>query len=373
MTAGNGEAADPKTLDAIMAETWDETYGEDATEIPVGHEHLGAPNDKEDNVDTQDDSSSTPQDTEDEPEVPSGDPEIQDDTPPEEPVEEPASASEEDSETPQERSEAPEHWSQEDRKMFDELDEGAQEFLLRRHKQMEGDYTRKTQENAEAIKVGKLLDEGMDPAVRADLRRIGVDNESYLQQMMQWHHMSLTDPAAFARNVVQQLRLDPAQVFGLKPGEAPQPADPTTQRIEAVENRLNAEQVDRQNKAIEETQAAVNAFKDEKDDAGNLLRPHFEQVRKVMAQFVTIDPNMTMQDAYEAAVFKDPELRATFVAPNPAPSANGENRTERTKKALRAKKANIKSGANGSVNQPQDDKPMSLQDAMNSAADSVGF
>lgn len=367
--AGNGESADPKTLDAIMAQTWDETMGEDREEIPESHEHLGAPNDEEESVDTLDDSSPSPEDAESEPEVAENDTPLE-----EEPVEESASAEGGDSEDgPSDSKEAPEHWSHEDREMFAGLDEGAQEFLLRRHKQMEGDYTRKTQENAEAIKVGRLLDEGMDPSVKADLARIGVGKEDYLRQMMQWHHMSLTDPQGFARNMMQQLRLDPAQVFTNEPGEQAKPADPTTQRLDAVEQHLNQEQQDRYNRAVEETTKRVNDFAQEKDAQGNLMRPHFEAVRQVMAQFIRVDPNMPLQDAYEAAVFKDPELRSQVINPAPTPTPNGEDRNERTKKALRAKKANIKGRHGSSIKRSDDDAPMSLQDAMKAAADEVGL
>lgn len=279
MAKGNGEAADSKTLEEIMRATWDETMGDDRDELPDGHEHLGAPNDEQEDVDAQDDTSSTPENDEESAEDDSDDAGAQDES-----ADEETSAQGDDEKSGSDRvQEAPEHWSQEDRTMFAKLGDEAKEFLLRRHKQMEGDYTRKTQENAEAIKVGKLLDEAMDPAVKADLNRIGVDKEGYIRQMMQWHHMSVTDPVEFARNVVKQLRLDPAQVFGLKPGEKEpeKEPDPTTQRLAAVEQHLNSEQQARYRKAVQETQARVDAFKDEKDDQGNLKHPHFEAVRKV--------------------------------------------------------------------------------------------
>jgi hypothetical protein len=360
--AGNGEESTPETLDKIMRDTWNETMGEDQEEIPESDEHLtySDDDDEKEPVVAQEDSSPE-EESEEEPEEDA-------DTPEEEPVSE--QASEEDQEEVSATS-APEHWSKEDREMFGKLDEEAQEFLLRRHKQMEGDYTRKTQEHAEAVKVGRLVEEGMDPAVKADLRRIGVDNETYIRQMMQWHHMSMQDPAGFARNIVQQLRLDPAQVFGLKPGEEQEqePLDPTSQRIAAVEQHLNQEQQQRYQRTVQETQNRVQAFAEEKDEQGNLLRPHFEQVRKVMAQFVRVDPNMPLQEAYEAAVFRDPELRTTLMqAQQPV-----EDRAIRTKKALRAKSANIKARQSSSVNQPKNDKPVSLQEAMKAAADEVGL
>lgn len=358
MPKGDGEAAEPKTLDQIMASSWDETYGEDTEERDDEYGHLGAPNDPEEEPEKETSGE----------EAPEGDTGTQSE-----------SAGEEDGgEQEQEReeetsSQAPDHWSNEDREMFAKLDQNGKDFLLRRHRQMEGDYTRKTQENAEAIKVGKLFDEAMDPAIKADLMRIGVDREAYVRQMMQWHHMSVNDPAGFVRSITQQLRLDPAQVF-TQTGESQetQPADPMAQRIAAVESHLSNEQRNRHQQVIQQTQERVNSFKDAVDDQGNPLHPHFETVRKDMATFVRVDPNMPLEDAYQAAVYKNPELRAGLMNGQPAQTPSGQNHAERTNKALRAKKSNIKSRS-GSVEADKKQVKMSLRDSMNAAADDIGL
>lgn len=349
--SGNGEASSPKTLDQIAQATWDEVLGDDEV-IKSGTEF-----------------------EEERPKVAPRETELEEETPPPEETPETPETTDQNAGEEQEQTaaQAPEHWSADDRTMFDKLDDEAKEFLLRRHRQMESDYTRKTQENAAAIKVGRLLDEAMDPAVRADLRRIGVDNESYIRQMMQWHHMSVVNPAEFARNVVRQLRLDPAQLFGEGWTEGQEDTDPQSQRMAAIEQRLNQDQNERYNQAVAETQAKVTAFKDEKDAAGNLLRPHFEEVRKDMAQFLRVDNSMSLQDAYEAAVFKNPTLRASFAKPAPAPQQQTPDQIARAKAALRAKQSNIKGGG-GTVEQRQSDKgPLTLEQSLKAAADELGF
>ena len=347
----------PQTLDEIMAASWDETMGE-TDELKDEYQHLGQPNDPDEPEEESEDKD------EDKTESDSDDVDTQ-----EEPVDELT----DDTEQEQEETSlvAPDHWSKEDRKMFENLNDGAKEFLLRRHKQMEGDYTRKTQENAEAVKVGKLIDEGLDPTIKADLVRLGVDNENYVRQMMNWHTMSVKDPVGFVRAMVQQLRLDPAQVFNGTGAEKPQSEeklDPTAQRLQAIEQHLQGDQRQRMAAVVQQQQAAVQQFAEAKDDQGNLLHPHFETVRKDMAIFVRADPNMTIEDAYNVAVYRNPELRSTL---KPMPQSN--ETSERTKKALRAKRSNVKSRGPGSVSIPKDDKPMSLQAAMMSAADEVGL
>ena len=75
-------------------------------------------------------------------------------------IEEVAEASEEIEEDPQEEApedpeepketglEAPSNWSQEDKELFSSQPKEVQQYLLNRHKAMEGDYTRKMQEIA---------------------------------------------------------------------------------------------------------------------------------------------------------------------------------------------------------------------------------
>lgn len=364
MPKGNGEAADTKTLDQIAQATWDETYGEDKQYVDDDFEHLGTPNDAE--VAEEEKKADEGQKNSEEEKSSDDDGAQKDDE----------SAGDEDRGEEKEAEtssfQAPDHWSEEDRSMFAELGKEAKEFLLRRHKQMEGDYTRKTQENAEAIKVGKLLDEAMDPTVRSELRRIGVDNEGYIRQMLNWHHMSVNDPVGFVRSITQQLRLDPAAVFDKDwVQKASQPPDPSSQRIEAIEQHLSREQADRQRQMVQSTEQRINEFRDAKNDKGEVVHPHFEAVRKDMAQFIRVDPSMDLESAYQAAVFKSPDLRQTYLS-QMAPQQQ-DSQAERTKKALRAKQSNIK-GRSGTVeSDKRQTKNLSLTDALKSAADEIGI
>ena len=375
---GNGEAATPQTLDEIMAASWDQTMGEEQNYTPDEFQHLGAPND----VELPDQESEVKDEVSEETESNTDDVDTQDsDETEEESVDEQTSEETEDSEESvladsdhwsKKAVAAPDHWSSEDKSMFAELDVGAKEFLLRRHKQMEGDYTRKTQENADAIKVGKLVDEGMDPTIKADLRRMNVDNENYVRQMMTWHTRSVQDPAGFLRDMAQQLNLDPAQVFDGTESKASQEAqDPMSQRMAAIESHLNSEQQQRMASIVQQQENRVKEFSEQKDEAGNLVHPHFDKVRKDMAMMVRTDPSMSLEDAYNVSVYKDPELRQSLMGSSGNPS--GPSKTERTNKALRAKESNIKAKRPSSVSKMEEDKPMSLQDAMKSAAEEVGL
>ena len=276
---------------------------------------------------------------------------------------------------------APENWSKHDREMFDGLPAEAQEFLHRRHSDMEKSFYKKAEENAEALEINKIVNEATDPSVRANLQRQGITNQDYVRQMIHWNHMAATNPVGFARNMVQQLGLNPADVFDIQPSAPTDPnaaleqADPINQEIAQLRNQVQQTQQHMTNqegaRALEEQQRAVEEFATAKDDKGQLLHPHFEAVRKDMAMFVQANPNSTYQQAYDAAVAYNPEIREqAYAKPQPEPVNQ-----ERVKKAVRAQQANIK-GSSGAVDVPDKAKDLSntsLRDIMEDSAQEIGY
>lgn len=107
----------------------------------------------------------------------------------------------------------------------------------------------------------------------------------------------------------------------------------------------------------------VKVFSEAKDDQGELLRPHFNDVRTDMADLIELNeaqrkrnsdvPEMDMDTAYEQAVWANPATRQKMIEAGKAPSpGNGEpskpasgeaaqaaNREARQKKAKAARRA----------------------------------
>ena len=357
----------PKGIDEIMQEAWDQTMGE-ADTLPDESHHLGIVLEE------------TPPPAQATPETP---PTEDTGTPPAEPAGEQQATTEESTQSAG-SAEAPQHWSEADRTMFGTLTQEAKDFLLRRHRDMEADYTRKTQENASAIKLGKAAIDVIDTDIATSLQMAGVDQGQFLKNLVGYHKLSMQDPVAFVRAVTRSLRLDPAQVWptGTPPaggeGQQPAAADPLSTRLAAIEGRLTRDDQSRQQEAVATAGRELLAFSGEKDAQGNLLRPHFEAVKQTMGRLMVADETLDLQQAYEVAVYRDPELRKTLVPVTngaaPATVQVDMEKVRRGEEAARAVKANKRGNGNGAVTPPAAPKvKMSLSEAMNAAADEIGL
>lgn len=363
----------PKSIDEIMNEAWEQTMGE-ADTLPEESQHLDvvleSVSDTPPEGNAQDASSTTQQDTGTQETEPAGE----------------QQATTEESTQPAGSAEAPQHWSEADRTMFGTLTQEAKDFLLRRHRDMEADYTRKTQENANAIKLGKAAIDVIDTEIQTSLQMAGVDQGQFLKNLVGYHKLSMQDPVAFVRAVTRSLRLDPAQVFptGTPPAgdgqqqTPPAGTDPLSTRLAAIEGRITRDDQARQQEAVATAGRELSTFSTEKDPQGNLLRPHFEQVKQTMGRLMMADETLDLQQAYEVAVFRDPELRKTLPAQTngaaPATVAVDMDKVRRGEEAARAVKANKRGNGNGAVTPPAAPKgKMSLHEAMNAAADEIGL
>lgn len=72
----------------------------------------------------------------------------------------------------------------------------------------------------------------------------------------------------------------------------------------------------------------VRHFAEEKNAKGELVRPYFNEVQKDIAELITASKQagrpLTLLQAYEAAVWQNPTLRAKALAANPNPAKKRE-------------------------------------------------
>lgn len=238
---------------------------------------------------------------------------------------EPQAATDEPGDEAQETDDAPieatAHWSAEDRAAFERLPPDGQRLLLDRHRSMEADYTRKTQELAPLRKAYEPL--------KASAERLGITEAESVQRLVaaqqafetsplqatQWIANQYIQTPEQARAVIESL----AQKHGLKLGEQRADNDDQDALVDPEVARLN-EQVSRLSARLEQgeqsaatqqrqqAQAAVDAFREAKDESGNLKHPHFDKVRAAMGALVTSGVATDIEDAYARAVRADPEL-----------------------------------------------------------------
>ena len=119
------------------------------------------------------------------------------------------------------------------------------------------------------------------------------------------------------------------------PGQA-DPKDPRQAEIDALNQRLSAFERQQQDTLREKVSTALSvaetrlkAFTEAKDAEGKPAHPHFDRVRRQMALAVqtanAAGETLSLEDAYDRAVWADPELRQQLTA--------AQTRAEATKAA----------------------------------------
>ena len=297
-------------------------------------------------------------------------------------------------------SEAPQHWPAEDREMYAKLPVEAKAFLDRRYGEMERDYTAKTQANATAVQFAQSVAPVFnDPQVQQSMVAIDGTPISPVHAIREWAamHLRAMDPdprvrAGFLIDVAQRLQLDPAAVFGFnRQDDTPIPGITDADRqhpafrhltdqlrqqqaaTEALRNNLQLMQANsaraREQEAVQTSRQGVDRFADEKDQAGNLVHPHFDTVLPQILELFTANPSRDLAEAYETAIWMSPQLRGTLVQQQ----RDSVTRQADTARAAQAARMNTR-GRTSPVSKPDDaNSPKGLRATIAAAADEVGL
>lgn len=229
--------------------------------------------------------------------------------------------------TPQpEQVEAPEHWSQEDKDEFANLSEELKPLWLKKAKSLESGYNRKFEEVAterKQLETFKGFNEIFEP-YEQQLQMHGLTPEAYTRRLVAIGQQLQANPAETIHWLAQQYGVD----LGT-PAEAGTEGDdaeyhPAFSKLKAelqdLKNTLQASHQEQYQATQAQNEGEWTRFVEAKDGDGNPLYPHADKVRVSMGQELLGNPEKpgeTTQDAlkraYEAASWKDPELRKPLV------------------------------------------------------------
>ena len=121
------------------------------------------------------------------------------------------------------------------------------------------------------------------------------------------------------------------------------------QQLGNMEKRL-AEMVN-QRISQEAFQNKVLAFASERDSEGNSLHPHLEQVADMMDVFLSKNPSISLQEAYDNACYAVPEVRSLMLKENLERETKEKLAQEELEKAKKAKGISSKPTPAGSHKQ----------------------
>lgn len=293
--------------------------------------------------------------------------------------------------------EAPANWSEQDRQMFGKLPQEAQAFLLKRHGDMEADYTRKAQASAAAVSFAQGLSPVFNtPAIAENLKAAGWSAADAIKEWAGFHLRAIhPDPrvrTGLVAEMIQRLNVDPAALAMSRQAPAgPTPqlsekdlADPairyfadhvgrTLQDVQALRGELDNMRRQEAERLSEESHQrtlwSIDQYAKEKDAQGNLLRPYFDAVLPQMIELFRADPDRDMGEAYQTALWMNQDVRTRLVQ---AERQTVEQRHS-TQRATQAVRSNIR-GRTNPVSAPAEQQGRkSLRDTLEAAADEVGI
>jgi hypothetical protein len=297
---------------------------------------------------------------------------------------------------------APEHWSAEDKATFARLPQQAQSFLLKRHGDMEAEFTRKSQASAGAVQFTQALAPVFnEPRLAASLRQSGVNPVQAIHEWAEWHRMGTSENQAdkftLLVNLTQRMGLDPARIFSALNRQSPPPVNPyglsetdlkdpvvklfadnlgkTTSELNAIRGELRQrdqrEQQAREEWGTRNARVGIDGFADEKTKDGRPLRPHFDAVLPLIIDLYKANPNRDLSEAYETACWAHPEIRKQLVAAE-RNSVQSQNDVARARIAQRGNTR----GLTAPVARPNGADGHSkggIRDAIENAADEIGY
>jgi len=260
-----------------------------------------------------------------------------------------------------EKLEPPEHWSASDKEAFNEQPTGAQEWMLKRHKEIEGDYTRKRQQESSQVRLAENVTDALSP-FREEFSRAGLDEAGAVRQLASWHTALKNNP----KQAIQELATTYGVDLSADIDDTTDPAmQPVLQEIGALKQHLSRQEQAAQQRELERISGVIQSFKSEKDESGNLLYPHFDKVEQDIAKLMEsgIVERGNLTEGYKQAV----RLRGLEApAPKPKPAPPKEDQAEKVKRAKRAATGVKSSGAVGK----KDHSKMTLEEQIAAEWDS---
>jgi hypothetical protein len=293
---------------------------------------------------------------------------------------------------------APEHWSAEDKATFAKIPAEGQAFLLRRHGEMEAEFTRKSQASAGAVQFTQSLAPVFtDRRIQASLQQMGLNPTQAVQEWAGLHVRAMSpnqqDRFSVLVDMTERMGLDPARIFsalnkspvpeGLSEAELKDPAvkffadrlGQTTGELNALKNEIQqrwaAENQARAAAGEQYARANIDQFADEKAADGTPLRPHFNTVLPIILDLYKANPQRSLADAYEAACWAHPDVRKQLQA---AEHYRQQSRHD-VEKAKIAQRGNVRGLTSPAVKPPGVNGPSrgTIRDTIEQSAEEIGY
>lgn len=273
-----------------------------------------------------------------------------------------ADASEDQPDGTREEQAIPAHWSAETKAKFDSLTPEARAAALDLAKSQEADYTTKTQELAEQRReVEPLQAIVANPEAKAYFQSVGVTAEQAVQTLLQTEYALRNGSSEQKADILQSLATQYGVPINGQQTPPNQEIDRLNAHIRSLETRLGS--FESQNQASQQQQVldTVSEFRDAKDAQGNPLRPYFSEVETEMAQLITADPKLTLEQAYNKAIRINDEVAAKIEQEKE--QAKSQEKAKAAQSAKRKASSNVKGRRTPVSSKPNASVSSAVEDA----------
>lgn len=233
---------------------------------------------------------------------------------------------------------APKTWKAEEAAVWAAIPPAAKAAIARR----EEDMFRGIEQHKATAAFGSRVQSALDPYMPI-LKAHNVDPVDNINNLMRAHYVLATGTMAQKQQMMQGLITD----YKVQMGEAQEPdpyapvVDPLVQQLQQKIQVLESGQAQQQQEVFRQEQIkttnAVNAF------AENPANVHFAEVAEDMAKMLGLDKELTLEAAYERAIWGNPVTRAKEIARQDAEkqAKQREDAAKQVSGARRAVAANV--------------------------------
>lgn len=196
--------------------------------------------------------------------------------------------------------EAPKHWADADKGLFSKAPPDIQKRWLDREKEYTKGFDAKAQELAKLQKTYTPFDELFSPYDR-DLQLRGQTRQQFTSQLLEAHKYLQDSPKEALKWLAEQYGVDIAALTGQQQQVDPQ-LDGVNKRIQGIESNLNGFAQAQAQAEHQSNIGKISAFADAKDEKGNLLHPHFDEVVNDVVAVMKSGVTKDLGTAYAKAV-----------------------------------------------------------------------
>lgn len=204
--------------------------------------------------------------------------------------------------------EAPHHWSQQEKDLFASLDLTGQEAMMSTWKNWQSGYNQKFEELSDKRKFADSVFQSISDEDRRSLSMRGLDEGTYVKQLIELDRFAGKDFVGFLNHVCQQKGTTLKDVVNMLENQDPYVAQ-MAQANSHWQNQFGGMQDTINNLQKSLIQKDIDVFKDQKNEKGELVHKYFAELEGDMVSINQMTGEKDLNNLYEAALFKRKDIR----------------------------------------------------------------